>query len=121
MKKSLVASIVGISSSNLAALRSASSCGVDPLALGRLRDRLAVLVGAGEEEDVLAALAHVPGEDVGGDRRVRVAEVGLGVDVVDRGGDVEAGVAHLEPTLAEDKEPLELKCLRRASRPVSAL
>ena len=63
----------------------------DPLALGRQRDRLAVLVGAGEEEDVLAALAHVAGEHVGRDRRVRVAEVRLGVDVVDRGGDV---VAH---------------------------
>ena len=37
----------------------------DALALGRLRDRLAVLVGAGEEEDVLAALAHVAGEHVG--------------------------------------------------------
>ena len=62
----------------------------DPLALGDVGDRLAVLVGAGQEEDVLAALAHVPREHVGGDRRVRVAEVRLGVDVVDRGGDVEA-------------------------------
>ena len=35
------------------------------LALGRLRDRLAVLVGAGEEEHVLPALALVAGEDVG--------------------------------------------------------
>ena len=61
----------------------------DALALGRLRDRLAVLVGAGEEEHLLAALAHVPGEDVGADRRVRVAEVRRRVDVVDRGGDVE--------------------------------
>ena len=40
----------------------------DPLALGRQLDRLAVLVGAGEEEDVLPALAHVPGEDVRGHR-----------------------------------------------------
>ena len=62
----------------------------DALALGDLGDRLAVLVGAGEEEDLLAALAHVARDDVGGDRRVRVAEVGLGVDVVDRGRDVEA-------------------------------
>ena len=62
----------------------------DALGLGLLRDRLAVLVGAGQEEDVLAALAVVPGEDVGRDRRVGVPEVGLAVDVVDRGGDVEA-------------------------------
>ena len=61
----------------------------DALALGLLGDRLAVLVGAGEEEDLLAALAHVAGEDVGADRRVRVPEVGRGVDVVDRRGDVE--------------------------------
>ena len=60
----------------------------DALALGRLRDRLAVLVGAGEEEHLLAALAHVAGEDVGADRGVRVPEVGRGVDVEDRRGDV---------------------------------
>ena len=90
MKKSFEASTSSAISWKRGALRSASSCGVDPLALGRQRDRLAVLVGAGEEEDVLAALAHVAGEDVGGDRRVGVAEVGLGVDVVDRRGDVEA-------------------------------
>ena len=60
----------------------------DPLALGRGLDRLAVLVGAGEEEDVLATLAHVAGQHVGGHRRVGVAEVRLGVDVVDRRGDV---------------------------------
>ena len=62
----------------------------DPLGLGLLRHRLTVLVGAGQEEDVLPALAMVPGEDVGGDRRVGVAQMGLAVDVVDRGGDVEA-------------------------------
>ena len=78
----------GIRSWKRAALRSASSLGRHALALGRLGDRLAVLVGAGQEEDLLAALAHVAGEDVGADRRVRVAEMGRRVDVVDRGGDV---------------------------------
>ena len=62
----------------------------DALALGHVGHRLAVLVGAGEEEHVLAALAHVAREHVGGDRRVRVAEVGLRVHVVDGRGDVEA-------------------------------
>ena len=90
MKKSLEALIFGSSSLNLGALRSASSRGVDAELLGRLRDRLAVLVGAGQKEHVLAPLAHVAGEDVGGDRRVRVTEVRLGVDVVDRRGDVVA-------------------------------
>ena len=62
----------------------------DALALGDLGDRLAVLVRAGQEEDLLAALAHVARDDVGGDRRVRVAEMRLGVHVVDRCGYVEA-------------------------------
>ena len=62
----------------------------DALALGDLGHRLAVLVGAGQEEDLLAALAHVARDDVGGDRRVGVAEMRLGVDVVDRRRDVEA-------------------------------
>ncbi len=60
------------------------------LALGGVRDGLAVLIRPGLEEDPLAALAHVTGEDVCRDRRVGVAEVRLGVDVVDRGCDVEA-------------------------------
>src|ERR1019366_8200462 len=63
--------------------------GLEPLRVRRVGDRLAVLVGAGEKEDVLAALAHVAREHVGGDRRVRVAEVRLRVDVIDRSGDVE--------------------------------
>ena len=88
MKKSLVTFSRGIIASKRAALRSASSFGADALRLGRERDRLAVLVGAGEEEDLLTALTHVPREHVGGDRRVRVPEVGLRVDVVDRSCDV---------------------------------
>ena len=68
----------------------------DPEPLRRLRDRLAVLVRAGEEEDVLAALAHVAGEHVARDRGVGVPEMGLGVHVVDRRRDV---VAHRESSL----------------------
>ncbi len=37
--------------------------------------RLAVLVGAGQEEHLLAALAVVARQHVGGDRRVRVPQV----------------------------------------------
>ena len=59
-------------------------------------DRLAVLVGARQEEHLLAALAVVAGHHVGGDRRVRVPEMGRRVDVVDRGGDVEG---HARPRL----------------------
>ena len=56
----------------------------DTSGVGGKRNRFAVLVGAGQKEDVLAALAHVTGEHVGGDRRVRMTQVRLGVYVVDR-------------------------------------
>src|SRR5689334_7783319 len=56
----------------------------DTLALSGLSDRLAMLIGPREEEDLLPALAHVPGKDVRRDRRVRMAEMRLGVHVVDR-------------------------------------
>ncbi len=51
----------------------------------------AVLVGAGEEEHVVAAQPVPAGHGVGGDRRVGVADVGGVVDVVDGGGDVKPG------------------------------
>ena len=57
--------------------------------VGGVGDRLPVLVGAGQKEHVLPALAVVAREDVGGDRRVGVAQVGGRVDVVDGGGYVE--------------------------------
>jgi hypothetical protein len=55
--------------------------------LGHLQ---AVLVGAGEEIDVVVEQAMPTGQRVGDDRRVRVADVGGIVDVIDRRGDVEA-------------------------------
>ena len=88
MKKSLVASTRGRQVLEAHRVAVAQLARRDALALGRLRDRLAVLVGAREEEHVLAALAHVTREHVGRDRRVRVPEMGLGVHVVDRRGDV---------------------------------
>ena len=50
----------------------------------RLLDLLAVLVGAGEELDVVAEQAVPAGERVADDRRVGVADVRFVVDVVDR-------------------------------------
>ena len=44
--------------------------------LGGLGDLVAVLVGAREEEDVVAKAAMMARQDVGGDRRVGVAQVG---------------------------------------------
>ena len=65
--------------------------------LGRLGHLVAVLVGAGQKEDVVAELAVVPRQDVGGDRGVGVPQVGVGVHVVDGGGDGEA--AHVLASL----------------------
>ena len=62
----------------------------EPALLRRLGDLGAVLVRAGEEEHVLAPLAVVAGQHVGGHGRVGVAVVRLAVHVVDGGGDVEA-------------------------------
>ena len=56
---------------------------------GGALDLLAVLVGAGEEEGVVAEQAVAAGDDVGGDGGVGVADVRARVDVVDRGGEVE--------------------------------
>ena len=63
--------------------------GVDALLGGRLDHLDAVLVGAGEEERVVAGQAVIAGDGVGADGGVNVAEVRLGVGVVDGGGDVE--------------------------------
>ena len=62
----------------------------EPLALSDAPDLGRVLVDAGEEERLLAALAMMPREDVGRDRRVRMPDVRLVVHVVDRCGHVEA-------------------------------
>jgi len=70
---------------------------LDALRMGRIRHGLPMLVGAGEEEHRLLALAAVAREHVGGDRRVRVPQMGSRVDVVDRRGHVEGG--HRPPRL----------------------
>ena len=48
---------------------------------GGVGHRLAVLVGAGEKEHVLAALAHMPSDHVGRDRLVGVPQVRDTVDI----------------------------------------
>ena len=97
MKKSFVAFSLAASSLKWTALRVAQLAGGDAELLRRQGDRLAVLVGPGEEEDVLAALAHVARQHVGGDRRVGVAQMRLAVHVVDRRGDV-VGHANADAT-----------------------
>ena len=56
----------------------------------RALDLLAVLVGAGEKEHVIAEQPPRSRDRVGDHRRVRVAEMRLGVHVIDRRGQVEA-------------------------------
>ena len=62
----------------------------EALAFSDPPDLRRVLVDAGEEEGLVAALTMMPREDVGRDRGVRVANVRLVVHVVDRRGHVEA-------------------------------
>ena len=84
MKSVLVMSSSFQVSRNRSLVWSAHSWGRDPALLGRPLDLQPVLVGAGEEHDVVAPEAAPPGEDVGDDRRVRVPDVGHVVHVVDR-------------------------------------
>jgi hypothetical protein len=63
--------------------------GRDTFALGGLDVLETVLVGAGQEPRIGATQALVAGERVGLDHLQRVPDVGSGVDVGNRGGDVE--------------------------------
>ncbi len=63
--------------------------GVLPVRPGPALDVLPVLVGPGEEQDVVAPQAVVPGDEVRGHRRVPVPDVRDVVRVVDRRRDVE--------------------------------
>jgi len=65
----------------------------DALLFGRLLDFLAVLIDAGEVENVLPFQPVVAGEDIGEHFLVGVADVRGAVGVVDGGGD-EEGVGH---------------------------
>ena len=58
--------------------------GGEPVGLGRALHLEPVLVGPGQEEDVVAQQAVPAGQGVGRDRRVGVADVRCVVDVVDR-------------------------------------
>ena len=97
MKKSFVASIDRHQPFELGRVRVGQLLRRHPRLLRRILHRLPVLIGAGQEEDVVPPLPMMPREDVRSHRRVRVPQMGLRVDVVDRGGDVEAhGAVSLE-------------------------
>ena len=76
--------------SNCGAIEVGELLGREALCVGGLLDLEAVLVGAGEELDVVTEQPVPAGERVADDRRVRVAEVGLRVHVVDGCRQVEA-------------------------------
>ena len=62
---------------------------------GGLQHLAAVLVGAGEEEHVMAVEPHEAGDRVGGDRFVGVADMRRAVGIGDRRGDVEGLSGHV--------------------------
>ena len=103
MKKSLLAPTLTATSLNLATTSSTCSLGSEPPSAGRLLHLGAVLVGAGEEEDVVAQLPVEARRHVGGRRRVGVPDVRHVVDVVDGSGDVEP--AHSPAILTERWTP----------------
>ena len=74
-------------------LRATSSRGVMPSLRRRLLHLDAVLVGAGEEEDVVAVEPHEARDRVGRDRLVGVADMRRAVRIGDRRGDVVARLA----------------------------
>jgi peptide/nickel transport system permease protein len=61
----------------------------DPLKLRCLDIAVAVLVGSGQKEDLIAALAMKPGERIGARLLVRMTQVGCAVDVIDGRREVE--------------------------------
>src|SRR5262249_4037600 len=67
---------------------------------GGVFDLLPVLVGSGQEVDLLAQDSMKAREDVGHDGGVDVADVGRVVDVIDRGGDVVAAHRAWNPSVA---------------------
>ncbi len=86
-------------------LRSTSSRGVSLLLAGGLLHLDAVLVGAGEEEDVVAVEPHEAGDRVGRDRLVGVADMRHAVGIGDRGGEVIVGlVGHLRECSSKIKD-----------------
>ncbi len=77
---------------------------------GGVGDRLAMLVGAREEEHALASLAVVTSHDVGGDGRVGMPDMWRGVDVIDRRGHIEG---HARPRLPARQRPPSRRGSRR--------
>jgi hypothetical protein len=77
--------------------------GADAVGLGRPLDLEPMLVGAGQEEGVVAQQAVPAGEGIGDDGGVGVSDVRCVVDVVDRGRHVIAG--HVTRLLAVVTDP----------------
>ena len=73
----------------------------DALLRRGLLDLLAVLVGAGEEEHVIAVEPHEAGDGVGRDHLIGVPDMRRAVRIGDRGGDVIAGLfGHAAPLVS---------------------
>ena len=100
MKKSLLASTAAATSLNLGTISSTCCLGVSPRAAAAC-STLVPCSSVPVRKKTSSPAGGGPGQDVGGDRGVGVADVGHVVDVVDRGGDVEAHEASLASALPE--------------------
>ena len=88
MKSSLEHSSRFTIASKSGTLRSSNCRGGEALARRGLLNFLAVLVGAGEEEDVIAVEPHEARNRVGRDHFISVADMRRAIRIRDRGRDV---------------------------------
>ena len=82
--------------------------GGDAGLLGLVLNLLAVLVGAGQKQHIIAAQALIAGHGVGGHSAVGVADVELIAGVVDRGRDIKAFAFHDNTSSRSQIVPLSM-------------
>ena len=82
------------SSSNCAAVRSASCCGVRPSRCRRPLHLLAMFIHSGHEQDIRTVKPLEAGDRIGGDALIGMADMGRAIGIGYRGRDVEMRSGH---------------------------
>ena len=92
---------------------------IDAGVVRRLLDLLAVLIGAGQEEHVVAVQPLEPRHDIGRDRGVGVTDMRRAIHIIDRGRDVEGWFHDILPVSIPTQETNAWR-LSSAARSVSS-